>query len=158
MTNITINIPVAVLIAIASVAAVAGPSTIYRWKDHKGHLHYSDKPPPGNQQAEPIESASQAPARALSYATRKAAQDFPVTLFTAVNCKQLCEDARAFLEGRKVPYVEHQIITEADLSAFYQRFGDTAEIPILTVGTTPLTGFEPIGWNRLLDLAGYPKR
>ncbi|MDR1064703.1 MAG: glutaredoxin family protein [Azoarcus sp.] len=158
MTNITINIlAAALMIAIASANAMAEPSTIYRWKDHKGHLHYSDKPPPGNR-AEPIEFASQAPASTPSYAARKAIQNFPVTLFTSVNCKQLCEDARDLLEKREVPFVEHQIGTEADLTAFYKRFGDAAEIPILTVGTMPLTGFEPVGWNRLLDLAGYPKR
>ncbi|MDR0700969.1 MAG: glutaredoxin family protein [Azoarcus sp.] len=150
------SILAAALIAIAP-AAVAEPSAIYRWKDHKGHLHYSDKPPP-DKQADAIEFASQAPAQTHSYATRKAARDFPVSLFTSANCQQLCEDARGFLEGRKVPYVERQISTEADLKAFYRRFGDAAEIPILTVGTTPLTGFEPIGWNRLLDLAGYPKK
>ncbi|MDR1463343.1 MAG: glutaredoxin family protein [Azoarcus sp.] len=157
MMNITINIPVAVLIVFASTAAMAEPSAIYRWKDNKGHIHYSDKPPPGDR-AEPIEFASKTPASAPSYATRKAIQDFPVTLFTSVNCRQLCDDARDLLEKREVPFVEHQIGTEADLSAFYKRFGDAAEIPVLTVGTMPFMGFEPIGWHRQLDLAGYPKK
>ncbi|MDR3212581.1 MAG: glutaredoxin family protein [Azoarcus sp.] len=159
MTGIQKTIPAAaVLFALAAPSALAEPAggNIYRWIDDNGEVHYSDRAPPGNE-ADAVYFTSKAPAASQSYPTRRAAKDFPVTLYTAVNCKQLCEDARTFLNKRKVPFTEAQIRSEDDATAFYKRFGEAAEIPILTVGATSLRGFEPQRWNNQIDQAGYPK-
>jgi hypothetical protein len=145
---------------VAFIAATAATATaqqnVYRWKDSKGRTVYSDRLPPGNE-SEFVDFKNKAPSQTLPYATRKAAKDFPVTLYSSANCEQLCEDARVFLRKRKLPFSEYVVKTKADLEAFNQRFGAGAEIPVLTVGTKTLQGFEPGGWNAQLDAAGYPK-
>ncbi|MDR1424233.1 MAG: glutaredoxin family protein [Azoarcus sp.] len=149
------TIVAATLIALIATTAIAQQS-IYRWKDPKGRTVYSDRLPPGSE-SDFVNFTNKPPSQSLPYATRKAAKDFPVTLYTATNCEQLCEDARAFLKTRKVPFSEYSIKTKADLEAFRERFGAQAEIPVLTVGTNALNGFEPTGWGQRIDQAGYPK-
>lgn len=155
MTSKPKAIAAATLIALITTAAIA-QQNIYRWKDPKGRTIYSDRLPPGNE-SDFVNFKNKPPSQSLPYATRKAAKNFPVTLYSAANCEQLCEDARAFLKKRKVPFSEYAIKTKADLEAFRKRFGAQAEIPVLTVGTNALNGFEPAGWGRQIDQAGYPK-
>lgn len=158
MTSARKTFPAAALLALAATAVAEPPaSDIYRWTDQQGETHYSDRPPPGIE-AEAVNLTSKPATPALSYATRKAARDFPVVLYTVARCARLCEEARDLLKNRQVPFTETRIDTETDEAAFHKRFGNEAEVPLLTVGTTPLSGLEPVGWNQQLDLAGYPKK
>lgn len=157
------TIPLAILIALFAADAVAQqvtsdpPLNIYRWKDKKGRIHYSDLLPPGSD-VESVNLRDKPPAQTLPYSTRKASSDFPVVIYTASNCEQLCTEARAFLSGRGVPFTEVAIQTATDQANFRQRFGSQAVIPVLTVGTISLIGYEINGWGRQLDLAGYQKK
>jgi hypothetical protein len=93
----------------------------------------------------------------LSYEAQKAAQDFPVTLFTSTDCKAECDNARAFLRKRGIPFSENPIATPDDVAAFKKRFGvDSVFLPSMTVGNQKQQGFEEGAWNSLLDSAGYP--
>lgn len=158
MTGARKNLPAALLaLALAALVAESSASDIYRWKDQQGETHYSDRPPPGVE-AEALDHASKPATSTLSYATRKATRDFPVVLHTIAHCARLCEQARDLLKNRQVPFTETRIDTEADEAAFHKRFGDKAEVPLLTVGATPLSGLDATGWHRQLDLAGYPKK
>jgi hypothetical protein len=161
MTPQTKTIPVTLLTALlvlsASTAEAQAPGNIYRWKDQSGKVHYTDLLPPGSEvEAHKLSKGGKAPDPSLPYLTRKAAADFPVTLYTTDNCKKLCDDARALLNSRRVPFSETTIRDETALASFRQRFGAEAEIPILTVGTTAIQGFEAFSWNHQLSLAGYP--
>ncbi|MDR2031402.1 MAG: glutaredoxin family protein [Azoarcus sp.] len=157
------TIPLAILLALFAADAVAQKATsdpplnIYRWKDQKGRIHYSDLLPPGSD-VETVNLRNKPPTQTTPYSTRKAAADFPVAIYTTSNCEQLCVEARAFLANRNVPFTEIAIKTAVDQANFRQRFGSQAVVPVLTVGTISLIGFEANDWGHQLDLAGYQKK
>ena len=84
---------------------------------------------------------------------QKAAKDFPVTLW-AYECGPPCENARAHLARRGVPYTEKD--PRPDLKAFEKLSGGN-DVPVLFVGSTKLTGYLESGWDNSLDAAGYPR-
>ncbi|MDD2885616.1 MAG: glutaredoxin family protein [Dechloromonas sp.] len=128
----------------------------YRWVDRTGRTVISDTPPPGQirQVEKTIDEGK--PDDGLSYATRKAATAFPVTLYTASDCQSTCQQARELLNARRIPFTEKPIKTAVDALEMKQLFGD-AFVPSLKVGNQRSRGFEADTWDNLLDLAGYPK-
>jgi glutaredoxin len=143
---------------LAALTAYAQAESLYRWVDKDGKVHYGDRP------AEDAIGAQQkkfaAPAAAgdddLSYSMRKAKQDFPVTLYVAPDCGDLCIQARAFLHKRGIPFAEKNLATQADIESFKTKTGGNT-IPALSVGKSLLSGFEAGPWNGELDIAGYPR-
>jgi glutaredoxin len=132
--------------------------TIIRWVGKEGKVHYGDRPPEDAVKTEQKRFGT-APAATdddLSYATRKAKQDFPVTLYATEKCGEYCVQARSFLNKRGIPYTEKMLITKEDVGAFKAKTGGNS-IPALTVGKTLLSGFEAGQWNAELDIAGYPR-
>jgi glutaredoxin len=145
-------------LATLSAAGAAGAQTTYRWKDAQGRVHYSDQPPPPEvRELDEQRYAAPAAAQVPSYTLRKLAADFPVTLYSADNCGDLCVQARALLNKRGVPFAERKLATAEDHAAFQRDFNAPPEVPTLAVGRNHLRGLEAGGWNRLLDDAGYPK-
>ncbi|MDO8292170.1 MAG: hypothetical protein Q7T29_04830, partial [Gallionella sp.] len=51
--------------------------------------------------------AAVAPAEDLPYETRRAQQNFPVTLYVAENCTEYCDQARELLIKRGIPFSEN---------------------------------------------------
>ena len=147
------------LLAAALLAsALAGAQTTYRWTDAAGHTVYSDQPPPpGAKQVVKLSSAVRGDEQQLSYATRQAAEKFPVTLYTAASCSDVCATARDFLGERAVPYSEKVLANEDEVAELTKILGSAASVPSLSVGRQSFKGFEAGAWNNLLDLAGYPK-
>ena len=132
--------------------------TIIRWVDKEGKVHYGDKPAEDAVKTEQKRFGA-APAASdddLSYAARKAKQDFPVTLYVTENCGDYCVQARSFLNKRGIPYTEKMLVTKEDVDTFKAKTGGNS-IPALTVGKTLLSGFEAGQWNGELDIAGYPR-
>lgn len=131
---------------------------LYRWIDKEGKVHYGDKPAEDAINAEQKKFA--APVSAgdddLPYSVRKAKQEFPVTLYSAQNCADLCDQGRALLKQRGIPFIEKNMITQDDFDTFKKNTGGDS-VPSLTVGKTLLTGFDSVQWNSELDIAGYPK-
>jgi glutaredoxin len=93
----------------------------------------------------------------MPYATRQAAEKFPVTLYTAANCVDACKQARDLLNGRGVPFSEKMLNSEQEIAELSKRLGGEAATPSIFVGQQSFKGFESGAWNNLLDLAGYPK-
>ncbi|ANQ86046.1 glutaredoxin family protein [Azoarcus olearius] len=150
----------AVALALLALGLTAGAQaqTTYRWVDEHGRVQYSDQPPPPSvKRVDEKRFRSDAAQTVDSYGVRRAAESFPVTLYTSDNCTDLCARARAFLAERGVPYTEMKIATEADINAYRDRFGTPDEVPAITVGAVAIKRFEPGGWTRALDNAGYPK-
>lgn len=157
-----------ILIGAALVAAMGATvaGELYRWVDKQGVVHYGDYPkvedaervtinvPPGEQAASGASAASGV--GAIPYEARLAAQHFPVTLYVFANCDDLCKQARAYLQKRKVPYAEHVIKTQEEF-ADLQKKAQVTGLPALTVGSTWLRGFAESAWGDELDAAGYPK-
>jgi glutaredoxin len=83
-------------------------------------------------------------------------KDFPVTLYTAPNCKTPCAGARDALNRRGVPFKEVQVWDE-DSNAELKRISGGSDVPTLVVGRSVHRGFEQGAYDALLDSARYPK-
>ena len=145
--------------ALLSVSAAIAQSTTYRWVDKAtGQTVYSDQPPPsGAQQVAKITGEERGSEQQLPYATRVASEKFPVTLYTAANCVEMCKQARDLLNGRGIPFAEKMMKTTEETDELSKKLGGEAAVPSLIVGQQSFKGLEPSAWNNLLDLAGYPK-
>ncbi len=143
-------------VSLALVSSLALAQT-YRWVDPAtGRTMITDTPPPGS--ARQVSRATSAPTGGdaqLPFATRQAAQNFPVTLYTGADCGP-CTQARELLSKRGIPFTEKNVRTDADISELKALAGE-ATIPVLKVGRQTIKGFEASSYNSTLDLAGYPK-
>jgi glutaredoxin len=140
-------------LALASASVVA---ETYRWVDPAGRTVISDTPPPGRMHSVSKAGASAADDDGLPFAVKRAAENFPVTLYTSADCTTQCKDGRDLLNGRGVPFAEKMLQSQEDVAELKQLVGD-AFVPALKVGKQSFRGFEAGAWNNLLDLAGYPK-
>ncbi len=86
---------------------------------------------------------------------RQVASRFPVMLFTAASCPS-CDQGKALLAQRGVPYTEQLVTTEDEAQALERKLG-WRTVPSLTVGTQGLRGWSSAEWTSYLDLAGYPR-
>lgn len=147
----------ALLLACASLPIAA--QQMYRWVDKDGRVSYSDKPPPPKD-AKDLQrrnvSASVIDTSGLDYPTQQAVKNFPVTLFTSPDCKDICAQARDLLAKRGVPFSEVSVSDEASRNQLKQASGDT-QVPVLMVGRDMTKGWEQGAYHGALDAAGYPK-
>lgn len=146
----------ALLLLIAAAPTLA--QTAYRWVDDKGHVQYSDQPPPSavSQYDQRNISANQSGSTQQPYVTRQAAGKYPVTLYVSKDCGKACEDGRALLKKRAIPFTESRIESAEDVAAYKTRVGAEPFVPTLLVGREKETGFAAPAWDSLLDKAGYP--
>lgn len=86
---------------------------------------------------------------------RKAHSQYPVMLYTGQDCAP-CDQARALLRQRGVPYTEKTVQSNADIEAL-KKLSGTAGVPFGRIGGQHLQGFSETEWTQYLDLAGYPK-
>ncbi|MBA2411745.1 MAG: glutaredoxin family protein [Burkholderiaceae bacterium] len=130
---------------------------LYRWTDARGQINYGDRPPPDAQNLLRIDlrQIGEQVQSLLPYQVRRAASMYPVMLFTAGKCPP-CTTAREFLVKRGVPFAE-RTIESGDDSLELKRLTQAEGVPVATVGTAPLIGFDPDEWNIALDASGYPK-
>lgn len=150
-------------LALLIVACMAGgaahaQSTVYRWVDKDGKVHFTDAPPPPD-----AVNATQARVggggnddSSLPYALQQAIKRNPITLYVSKTC-DLCDEARALLTQRGIPYAERNIETSpADADKVREVVG-TLSVPLMMLGDKPVKGFEEGIWNATLDSAGYPR-
>jgi glutaredoxin len=144
-------------VAIAVIAWTDASAQTYRWVDKDGAVHYTQTPPPPDatkvQKKNFNAGVSQAPD--LSYATQLAAKKSPVTLYTYPDCGAPCDQARALLVKRVVPFREVSITTTKQADEL-KKLSGKSEVPLLVVGERTQGGFEAGVYNGLLDSAGYP--
>lgn len=150
----------ALFLLCAAMATAATAAEMYRWVDKDGKVHYTDSPPPPS--AKKVEEKNLGGNSAvtggdLPYATRTAAQNFPVTLYVT-DCGESCTQARQHLAKRGIPYTpKNPANSAADAEALKKLVG-SPQVPVLVVGRgSPLTGFDAAAWDAALDAAGYPK-
>jgi glutaredoxin len=148
------------LVSLAVLASGANAQTLYRWVDKDGKVHYSDQPPPKEIKKvdQPRLGKSSIETSDLPYQAKKAAQDYPVRLYTAAECVAECKAARDYLSKRGIPFSEQSLGTPEDGAAFKKLFKtDQIQLPAITVGNQQQIGFAEDGWAALLDTAGYPR-
>jgi glutaredoxin len=128
---------------------------LYRWVDEKGNVEYRDTPPPSS--AKKVEQRTlgggTVEASSLPFSVQQAARNFPVTLWNS-SCGAPCDQARAHLTRRGVPYTEKD--PQNDIEAFRKLTGGLG-VPVLYVGSNPIKGYLESEWDSALDFAGYPK-
>ena len=148
--------PILLLACLANLSVQAGE--LYRWVDSSGVVHYSDVP---STNAEKIDSRKFSDGgisgENLSYETRRAQQNFPVTLYVADGCGEMCNQARSFLNKRGIPFSEKWLRTKQDVDDLRHLSGFDNIVPVLAIGKNFLKGFLDTQWNSEFDLAGYPK-
>jgi hypothetical protein len=129
----------------------------YRWVDQDGRVHYTQTPPPPGAKGVQRKTFRHGPMGTvdLPYATQVAAKNFPVTLYTLPDCGSPCDQARALLVRRAVPFTEASVVTQKDADEV-KRLSGKNDLPLMVVGTQVQTGFHEGLLNALLDSAGYP--
>lgn len=146
---------IASILVLSNSAAEAG--TLFRWIDSEGKVHYGDKPE--QDAAEIVQKKFTTPAVSnedlLPYESRRARENFPVTLYVADHCGAPCVQARDFLNKRGIPFAEKFLATSEEIEAFKKQSGRDA-IPTIAIGKRYLQGFEAGQWGSELDIAGYP--
>lgn len=146
-----------VLLAFALASATAWAQT-YRWVDPAtGKTVISDSPPPVTAKSVVKKEAELAVGGSQSYAVRRAAENFPVTLYTSPDCGNVCKQARDLLNGRGVPFEEKMVQKQEEIEELKKLAGETS-VPYLKVGKQSVNGFQADTYNNLLDLAGYPTK
>jgi glutaredoxin len=145
------------LLLIGLATALSGAvfaAQIYRWVDEKGNVEWRDTPPPAT--AKKVEQrrvgGSMIETSTQPYSVQVAAKNFPVTLWTT-KCGPACDQAKAHLTRRGVPYSERD--PQTDVEAFQKQTGSN-EVPVLFVGKTQIKGYLASQYDAALDAAGYP--
>jgi glutaredoxin len=147
-----------VLLAVAGAAA----AQVYKWTDAQGTVHYSDTPPQGRHneqrtsQLKPVAHAEPAQGSALPYELARAVKASPVTLYTTAKCGG-CDQGRALLRARGIPYTEKTVTSDADKEGLRQLTGKL-ELPLLVVGSRKVAGFQDAAWQEALSAAAYPRQ
>ncbi len=131
---------------------------LYRWVDESGKVQYGDVPAPEVKQAEKkkFSNVKDAPNADLPYESRRALQNFPVMLYVADNCKEVCQKARDLLNKRGVPFTEKVLSDEQGMNEF-RKISGSNQTPTVSIGSIWLSGFQADNWNGELDVAGYPR-
>jgi hypothetical protein len=149
------RILIAVWLAAASAPLVA--AQLYQWKDAQGRMVYSDQPPPPS-----VKGAQQKSFKGNfievgeSYAAKTAREKYPVTLYASA-CGAPCDQARQLLADRGVPFSSKDPQASPEAQAELQKLTGRLSVPVLTVGSEKIDGFETGQWQAALDRAGYPK-
>jgi glutaredoxin len=148
------------LVALALAAPLATAQTsVYRWVDKDGKVHFSDQPPPQdvkNVQQKRVGGGYQDDSN-LSYATQMAMKKSPVTLWGAPSCGEPCVKGRELLAKRGIPFSERDAQNNAADAEALQKLVGSMDVPVLTLGDNKVRGFEEGTWNSALDAAGYPR-
>jgi glutaredoxin len=148
---------IAAAIFVTACADASGQA--YRWVDKDGKVHYTQEPPPPGSKGVQKKTFRQGPVETsnLPYATQVAAKNSPVSLYTAPDCGELCDRARALLVKRTIPFREVSVLSQNEVDELKKLSGKT-DIPLLVVGAQVQAGFQEGVYNSLLDTAGYPSQ
>jgi glutaredoxin len=154
----TISI-LACVAALAVAADCAAQSSVYRWVDKDGTVHFSDAPPP--ESAKDVTrkrmGGGDADDGQVPYATQVAMKRNPVTLYASSACGDLCTNGRELLTRRGIPFSERDPMTNSEHREALRKLVGALEVPVLVVGATTLKGFDEDAWQGALDGAGYPR-
>lgn len=114
MSSGALSMKALVALSLTLLVSAAGAETAYRWVDKSGKIHYSDQPPPAAETQRVEEKRlerGRVEGGSYSYEARRAAENFPVMLFTGQDCDPGCKDARELLRRRGIPFNETTIAT-----------------------------------------------
>ncbi|MGI4849294.1 MAG: DUF4124 domain-containing protein [Janthinobacterium lividum] len=131
---------------------------LYKWIGVDGKVTYSDVPPPVTAkqvERKAISNTGDTDTSDLPFDLASAVKASPVTLYTSPKCSP-CQQARALLVTRGVPFTEKTVSSNDDIEKLRQVSGD-AQLPFLQVGSGKQQGFASDAWTGMLTAAGYPE-
>ena len=143
--------------AAATCLAAAAQSTLYRWVDKDGKVHFTDVPPPPD--AKNATQKRYGPGVVdvdVPFATQAAVRKNPVMLYVVPNCEP-CARGRELLANRGVPFSERDAMANVETQQALKKLTGDLNVPLLIIGESRIKGFEEGSWNAALDGAGYPK-
>lgn len=145
------------LVTLMLLAVNIQAAEYFRSIDKTGQVQYGDEPLSNAVEVEKLKAKTAPPPnKPLPYATQRAMAKFPVTLYVAENCGEGCVLARTYLSKRGIPFVEKNLLNNADIEAF--KAASSGEIiPTLNIGKSWLKGYLESQWESELDAAGYPR-
>jgi glutaredoxin len=130
---------------------------MYKWTDAKGVVHYSDQPPAAKGAKVETRALDRGARQVeLPYGLAAAVRANPVLLYTTPGC-QACDEGRALLKERGIPFSEKTVKSNEDQQMLKQAGGDV-QLPLLVVGGARRIGFEAGAWHEALSSAAYPKQ
>jgi len=142
---------------VMALVAASASGQAYRWVDKDGRVHYTQTPPPPD--AKDVQrkklGGNVADSSNLPYATQRAAQNFPVTLYTSPDCGAPCDSARSSLVNRGVPFKEISVVDQKSVEDL-KKVSGKIQLPALVVGSEVQSGFLEGAYKSALDDAGYP--
>jgi glutaredoxin len=143
---------------LACAAGAVAAQQLYRWTDENGRTHMTDTPPPpGAKNVRRINAgAGGAAQKPAPVGLERQLREFPVTLYSSINCAEPCASARELLNKRGVPFTEVQVNDEERLAEL-KKLSPAGEVPVLKVGASVSVGFQRAAYDSLLDSGGYPK-
>jgi glutaredoxin len=146
------------ILAAALVARAEAQTTVYKWTDKDGKVHFSDTLPDSDvKTTEKTMGGGGSQDSSLPVATQMAMQRNPVTLYTS-DCGDSCASAKDLLEKRGVPYTERDPQKNAGDQDALKKLVGALYVPVLVVGSgAPMKGYQEDDWNAALDSAGYPR-
>ena len=147
-----------VYMAIAVAVLTVSPTQaekLYKWIGKDGKVSYQDKPPPEDSGV--VQERNLSGNRITSdVGPSEAAQKFPVTLYSTTKCSP-CDQARAYLKKRKVPFGEKNVSNNPSLQKeMIEKIGELS-VPTIMVGSKVMKGYIESLLEGELDQAGYPK-
>lgn len=144
------------LVAVMAIGASMPAWALYKVVGPDGKVTYTDRPPTGEFSPSRGGPESHASTAGLPYELQQAVSKHPVTLYTSDNCGA-CDEGRALLTQRGVPFTEKTVNTPTDVAA-YKAQESQARLPLLKIGAKRLVGLQRKDWNAYLDAAGYPEQ
>ena len=152
------RLPVVYMAIAITVLAVstAQAEKLYKWIGKDGKISYQDKPPPEDDGVVQEKDLSGNAHGSSSAGASEAAQKFPVILYSTTKCSP-CDQARAYLKKRKVPFAEKNVSNNQPLQKeMIEKIGELS-VPTLTIGGKVMKGYIESLLEGELDQAGYPK-
>ncbi len=135
------------------VSAEAPANQVYRWVDDTGKIHFSDRPPGGDNASDvKVRSYRGSPEISAVPAESVVAQ---VTMFTTTWCGY-CKRARAYLNKMGIPFVEYDVEHDEFGKREYKKLNGRG-VPVILVGNQRMNGFSAPSLEKLLRNAGLLK-
>lgn len=130
---------------------------VYKSVDKLGHVTYSEVPPSASSGDKILGDGAggNVGSPSLPYSLQQVVTRYPVTLYTNADCGP-CISGRLLLTRRGVPFTERTITSNEDIDA-YKRLNSDNTLPMLTIASQQIKGYEEGEWTKYLDAAGYPK-
>ena len=145
------------LLILSMLCAASAHAEMYKWVGPDGKTHYTDTPPPpAAKQVEKKNLGGEGSDLAsLPFELTEAARNNPVTFFGTGQCTP-CDDGRAFLKKRGIPFSEKTVSSNDDIKKF-EKLAGPGNLPALTVGRNSQHGYAASAWGSALTAAGYPE-